>query len=886
MAERRDRSLLEFAIAASAAVVPVMVGILVLVAVVRGGDADEPRSAAADRYVSARHVAALRTFEGAIVERPKGAVPHPQVAVERGSRAAEAERGAPIDGLDAARVLAAVPACLKTWSVGWREAWLARWRGREAQPMATQVADELRRLDALLARRVGGEGRPLGLDAARWLDAAQALIGTDVESDEYPGQRFRMRCADLEGALDAVTRADGRVLDAFAWRATSPPGVVARWAPAQQVAISARELTRRNPWSGVPGCVYLTHRDADAARALRAAYLAPERSLLRTLCARTELAGDTRAPRAIAGEPGDADPLDDARWSVPPSLATLLEPLDALRQPASDLHHAVMAQRTRADAGSGDRIDLDGAPVMVGQSIDLTIDPASQALAQQVAACYTGRADICRALGVRRAEDGDHAPGAAMLEGALVRMAAVAIVDVATGRIEALAGARSHCARLDAAGRPRDARCDPRLPRGAKPAPDALLNPAVYHDAMPASTIKLILASEFLGDPEVGARWLAEERAGLEKGGEPQRDSLRAQLMRSDSARFLDRLFCIDHRFASCDRPWRAQAVAADFGWNAGCANARLDCGREDLLFGRAVDAETWKDGPAPPAVRVAFGRLMTDPVPTPLGPAMRLRPPARFDPAKIARCSVGADGRRGTDDDWGRCKGGALVDVVAEGWGQGHARATALGVAGMLATLAAAANGDEVAHRPHLVERVHGVRDAEAAGLRRWREANAVPMPLRQDVAEAIFGGLMWSHRSGTARTACEQVLDAHRCHDLDWLAGKTGTPSFPGDGMTLDAVQRACSGASMKSDPSVRAGLCVLKPYKWYVGAWRATGQGNGPWSKVVAVLTERNWVQRTGLVHGVGDHGPNPSAEIALQIAARQVGAIAPATERTTP
>jgi hypothetical protein len=42
----------------------------------------------------------------------------------------------------------------------------------------------------------------------------------------------------------------------------------------------------------------------------------------------------------------------------------------------------------------------------------------------------------------------------------------------------------------------------------------------------------------------------------------------------------------------------------------------------------------------------------------------------------------------------------------------------------------------------------------------------------------------------------------------------------------------------------------------------------------------------VQRTGLVHGVGDHGPNPSAEIALQIAARQVGAIAPASERSTP
>jgi hypothetical protein len=47
------------------------------------------------------------------------------------------------------------------------------------------------------------------------------------------------------------------------------------------------------------------------------------------------------------------------------------------------------------------------------------------------------------------------------------------------------------------------------------------------------------------------------------------------------------------------------------------------------------------------------------------------------------------------------------------------------------------------------------------------------------------------------------------------------------------------------------------------------------------VIAVLSERNWVQRSGLVHGAGDHGPNPSAEIAMQIVGRQVGLIAGGT-----
>jgi hypothetical protein len=44
---------------------------------------------------------------------------------------------------------------------------------------------------------------------------------------------------------------------------------------------------------------------------------------------------------------------------------------------------------------------------------------------------------------------------------------------------------------------------------------------------------------------------------------------------------------------------------------------------------------------------------------------------------------------------------------------------------------------------------------------------------------------------------------------------------------------------------------------------------------WGKAIGVLTERNWLVRNGQVHGAGDHGPNPSAEIALQIVGRATG-----------
>src|ERR1700704_3427618 len=113
----------------------------------------------------------------------------------------------------------------------------------------------------------------------------------------------------------------------------------------------------------------------------------------------------------------------------------------------------------------------------------------------------------------------------------MVRMAAVAIIDVESGRIDALAGALSPCARQEVDGPGRDAACDTRLPYPVQYRADALLNPAVYHDAMPASTIKPIMATAFLADPPGGRgnRLLASERAAMQKDGTPARDSLRGQ---------------------------------------------------------------------------------------------------------------------------------------------------------------------------------------------------------------------------------------------------------------------------------------------------------------------------------------------------------------------
>jgi hypothetical protein len=309
-----------------------------------------------------------------------------------------------------------------------------------------------------------------------------------------------------------------------------------------------------------------------------------------------------------------------------------------------------------------------------------------------------------------------------------------------------------------------------------------------------------------------------------------------------------------------------------------------FDCGKRDLLFGRDLDAIGAAGGARLPSTLVAYGRLMSEPLGGRIGAPIRLTPLSRLDPGIVQRCALGVDGRRGSDDDWEKCRGGAVVDVVAEGWGQGHARASALGVAGMMATLASAANGQAEVRSPHLVGavwRADGVDAAADPTLAAWRPADPQPQRLARDAAEVILSGLSYSHRAGTARTACEQVFDARRCRDIGWLAGKTGTPSFPSDGVPLDELARLCAAPAKVSSPrqAPPAACSSLRPYKWYVAAYRGDGSNDGPWTKAIAVLTERNWLARNGQVHGAGDHGPNPSAEIAMQIAGRRVGAITP-------
>ena len=868
MAERRAPTLLEFAIAASVAIVPVLLFVLLLVDVIRPLDPALPLVRAGDRHVSVRQVAALKTFERAIVRRDTVTVGPPTAIL----------------------LLDRVPQCRSAWDG--RGSVLDRIRrtlapeGAAPPSPAQRLAAQLSDLDGELLRFSTGANRrvseAVGFDALRWFDAVGVAMQLPIEAPEYPGHRFTLQCADIAAAAATLARADGRMLAALSWRGTEVNRVVARWRPDQFVEVSAREVARANPWQGLPGCIFMGNSAAPGNGPVPAYFVSSARAVDAGLCTRPEVfaatghEGETVPPIAIAGEATPGLSVDDPRWKVPPSLDVMLQSLATLRRPSGSLYRLYTdAAAAQDDTPTGyrygpNRIEWRGSPIDVGFSVDITIDPSLQELAQKTAACYTGRQDVCRALGMTRNEDNGQPLGNRLLERAMVRMAAVAVIDVASGRIEALAGALSPCTREEFDGPGRSKACDKRMPYVPRYRPDALLNAAVFHDAMPASVIKPIMAEAFLTDPDVGTRWLAAERAAMRSPGIPAAESLRGQLMRSNSARFLDRMFCADQAFTHCARPWRVQAMAAGFGWNDGCATPREDCGKRDLLFGRAVDAGAESGRVTPLATIVPYGRLLSEPLGGKLDAPFRLRPAIALDPAKVRTCA---------DEKWEKCSGGIIVDVVAEGWGQGHARASALGVAGMMGSLAAAANGQADFREPHLVSGLRGVgtegsMPLESAATRFGLAANEANR-LSHDAAEVILSGLSYSHRAGTARLACEQVFDARICRDMDWIAGKTGTPTFPNDDRSLDELWRLCGKGAARTKSELAA-CGPLRPYKWYVAAYR-TERGDPRWTKVIAVLTERNWLRDTGRIHGAGDHGPNPAAEIAMQIAGRHGGYI---------
>ena len=119
--------------------------------------------------------------------------------------------------------------------------------------------------------------------------------------------------------------------------------------------------------------------------------------------------------------------------------------------------------------------------------------------------------------------------------------------------------------------------------------------------------------------------------------------------------------------------------------------------------------------------------------------------------------------------------------------------------------------------------------------------------------------------------------MFDVATCNRIEWIAGKTGTPPYGNDGLTLKEIREKCRSAPQKGraqrDSQESCGR--EQPYKWYVAAFK-TDDAQAGFNKAVAVLTERNWYRSgplAGKVQSPGDlDAMNISAELAFRIMAR--------------
>lgn len=808
-------------------------------------------------YLDARRLAALRTFEQAIVPL-KSLREHPQPTAELIRRE--------------------FAFCADPLKERAREARARRSNPCAGNGAAEEIACHLAAIDVRLAEMSGG-GRKNGertlserhvVDVGRWAAAIR------LSQEGTAGERA-VGCRDAATAARQMAARGGRLLDLLAWREFSPKSAAARqFAPGQAMKISSRMLEQRNPWGGVPGCIYYGASGEQGPLL----FVTDRRQSNRQACLAMRPKGIDEKNLVAALEP-------------PESLEVILADLDNVRLPWRDLFRAYTAEKspeqeaaapaTAVAASHGpNRLVRQKHEVDAGFNIHLTIAPDVQRAAQETSRCYTGDAATCRRLGLGGDAKFTEFTGQ-MYEKAAVRMAAVAMIDIATGRIEALGSSHTDCYRQEYDGPGRRARECPDLPGAPRYEPDRLLNHALYADALPGSLVKPVMATGFLRDPAYRKKILADRVSA---------DFVRLQdeLKGSDSVAFLNRMFCIDKGWTNCERPRDIQLAALQFGWDAGCEEGSFRCGRMNVLFGYPDSSRVRNDiARMPLGASVMYGRLLVEPAAAARPADLQLMRNFSFEPALAAACSSGAYySGSGQNRGWRKCKHGRLLYIESEGWGQGNARATPLGAAGMIARLAAAANGQESQRLPYLVDRIS---DANAQkfdlAAQQFRLADPVALEIPQQDAALIAKGMV-SHRgagapagsrAGTAHSACIRVFDAPTCNRIDWMTGKTGTPPYGNDGLTLKEIRQKCdqkpaAGASFGEQQEWWTSCSREQPYKWYIAAFK-TDDAQAGYNKAIAVLTERNWYRSgplAGKVQSPGDREMNVSAEIAFRIIAR--------------
>lgn len=561
---------------------------------------------------------------------------------------------------------------------------------------------------------------------------------------------------------------------------------------------------RLDPWRPLPGCITLAGADG--------------RKVSWPVDAATEATCKSR--------PGLETKTLEGMNSGETGFAALLRAIAPLRTPV---------QATPAPSLSTVRIGEHR--YTAGADIHLTLDAARQTQASRLLQCLSGHLDTCMDAGIAPDTWQHHHENAALAAGTLL------VMDLKSGAIEVAASSFSPCKEASERGQPLPKGC-PAPARAAMAREWKLANPALFADEMPGSLIKPILLLALLRS-DLGPTLL---RPG------PAQEKLLEAIQKSETPDFLDHLFCRDLDYQGCSRLPGLLPAARDLGWNQAPANLLT----LDIL---------------PTALHTPSGRILQ----TRADPQAPWREMAlNYDPEGARRCAEQTEDKR-----WSKCRGEALANLTAELWGQGNARVSPVVVASMLARLGAAANGQAQIGAPHLIASVEGRIDGKET--RSQLSAKYDTPAIAPAHAQFILTGMGRTHQpGGSAHSACLHAQDgkpdaAERCAGYLGIAGKTGTPVFNHDRLTHPERAQTCHTlraqvAALPADrySPLRAKLaqCDLAPLKWYAALVRDDPtQTEGPWSKVVVALAERNW-RRDGHIDAAFDRGSNIAAELVFR------------------
>lgn len=512
-------------------------------------------------------------------------------------------------------------------------------------------------------------------------------------------------------------------------------------------------------------------------------------------------------------------------------------------------------------------IELDGSDIKIGYNMSLTFDPAIQAQAQNVADCFTNSPNAsldCNTL----LSNNLQMVASQMYENALVRSVGIAVIDVKTQGVLALASSDSSCYRFDNG--------DTRIKANNCPtlwqkdwSKQNLNNHALYQSVYPGSIVKTVQA---LG--------LVRANPRFKNQGSAEFRYLKQVMASSSTERVANFLFCqntTSQMTLSRDKNGVCQGIPAfkkasdDMGWSANCLTDETQCGFKDLLFGKNYDSDPMLQS------RYFSGVLLTD------GKNDYTPKQLQFSKTQVANC-VKANGGRMS----GACRQGGdeLNSVMNQVFGAGNAKTSVLGASDMFANLLIADNGDKQRRGVHIIDDLWGVHQIPLRP-KAWRgdavgqtdDLGLLPVRISQSDARAtlsllsgtLLAGTGLSGRNGTAYTACTQAIG-----NCAWTAGKvvgkTGTPGFNfpivkngnsvyTPNVTVNMVANACN----RADGKINANICHTRPYKWFVYGLK---DKNGQWDKAVAVLVERNFA-KNGLVDDPKD-GINRAVQAGMILA----------------